>query len=296
VEKASALFLSVMPKLVSRFAMGRPADTIDIRTKVMIVAAPNGARATKADNPNIPIDPAEIAEQICECAKAGAAIAHFHARSADGSPTQNREIYQEIIERVRRESDIVIQVSIGGRGFGIEELLEPLDLKPEAGSFPVNEFIDAPHRQAELALMATRFRERNVRPEFDIRDSRGSAFAAAIIRDYGFGPPHCFGVVLRDLAPDADLNTLLKAISASLPSGAHWWVMKGGERAIEGAQIALSLGGHLRAGLEDSLTERNASGRWFDNVTLVDRAAALVRASGRSIAAPQDARVMLGLA
>ncbi|HEY6256183.1 MAG TPA: 3-keto-5-aminohexanoate cleavage protein, partial [Xanthobacteraceae bacterium] len=54
---------------------------------VMIMVAPNGARALKKDNPAIPISPKEIAEEVVRCAGVGASIAHIHARQPDGSPT-----------------------------------------------------------------------------------------------------------------------------------------------------------------------------------------------------------------
>jgi uncharacterized protein (DUF849 family) len=78
---------------------------------VMIMVAPNGARALKKDNPATPITPREIAEDVIRCA--GASIAHIHARAPDGEPTQSIEVFREIVERIREKSDIVLQISLG---------------------------------------------------------------------------------------------------------------------------------------------------------------------------------------
>lgn len=45
-------------------------------TKTIISVATTGAWPTKKDNPNVPLAPREIAEDVIECYKAGAAIAH----------------------------------------------------------------------------------------------------------------------------------------------------------------------------------------------------------------------------
>ena len=48
--------------------------------KTIITVATTGAFPTKNDNPNIPLTPREIAEDVYECWQAGAAIAHLHMR------------------------------------------------------------------------------------------------------------------------------------------------------------------------------------------------------------------------
>ena len=41
--------------------------------------------ADKRNEPNVPLIPAEIAAQIFECWKVGAAVAHIHIRDAEGN-------------------------------------------------------------------------------------------------------------------------------------------------------------------------------------------------------------------
>ena len=52
--------------------------------KTIITIATTGAWPTKANNPNVPMTPAEIAEDVYDCWKAGAAIAHLHMRDDNG--------------------------------------------------------------------------------------------------------------------------------------------------------------------------------------------------------------------
>ena len=82
--------------------------------KLIITAALVGAETTRKEQPNLPVTPVEIAEAAYECYKAGASLIHVHARNADESSTQSRDVYEEIITEVRKRCDIIIQVSTGG--------------------------------------------------------------------------------------------------------------------------------------------------------------------------------------
>jgi 3-keto-5-aminohexanoate cleavage enzyme len=105
---------------------------------VMIMVAPNGARGMKRDNAALPISPKEIADDVVRCAAAGSSIAHLHARNPDGSPTQSIEVFREIADRIRERCDIVLQISLGTIGFTVEQAIEPVALKPEMVSLPLD--------------------------------------------------------------------------------------------------------------------------------------------------------------
>ena len=55
--------------------------------KVIVTVAPTGGMASKAQNPNLPTQPAEISESVHKSWKAGAAIAALHARRPDDEAT-----------------------------------------------------------------------------------------------------------------------------------------------------------------------------------------------------------------
>ena len=56
-----------------------------IMTKTIITVATTGAWPKKENNPNVPMTPAEISEDVYACWKAGAAVAHLHMRDDDGN-------------------------------------------------------------------------------------------------------------------------------------------------------------------------------------------------------------------
>jgi len=265
--------------------------------KTIIAVAPLGAWAMKSDNPAVPLTPSEIASAVHDCAKAGAAIAHVHARTPDGKPSQDPAIYKEIMERIREKSDIVIQISIGTRGFAIDDALQPVALRPESCSFPLRVLRDEADGDplADIEYMARRMTEAGVRPELD-GSTPEMLKAALAVRERGvLTDPLCFGLVLRE--PETAHETVRKVIDLSeiLPPQAHWWVAKGGKHQLPARATAIALGGHVRVGFEDSVFDFEGDRLAASNAYLVDRIARVATSLGRDPATPDEARRMLSL-
>ncbi|HVY34202.1 MAG TPA: 3-keto-5-aminohexanoate cleavage protein, partial [Caulobacteraceae bacterium] len=87
-------------------------------SRLMITVAPTGGMSSKSQNPNLPTQPAEIAESVHLSYKAGACIAALHARRPDDQATCNADIYRDINSRIRAKCDIVINNSTGGGSSG----------------------------------------------------------------------------------------------------------------------------------------------------------------------------------
>lgn len=71
--------------------------------KVIITAALTGAFPAKDKNPNIPTTPEEIAEDVYNVWKAGAAIAHLHMVDDNGQGTMNIDRFRETLELVKEK-------------------------------------------------------------------------------------------------------------------------------------------------------------------------------------------------
>ena len=130
-------------------------------SKVIVTVAPTGGMASKAQNPNLPTQPDEIADSVHKSWKAGAAIAALHARQPEDQATCNAGIYQAINDRIRARCDIIIINSTGGGGNGgmlvprldglfesnFDERLKGLDAGAEMATFDGMTFADV-HRRA----------------------------------------------------------------------------------------------------------------------------------------------------
>ena len=81
--------------------------------KLIIEARVNEYMDRAQGNPNVPYTPAEIAADAVACRKAGAAVLHFHARTADGAPEHSAASYADTVKRIRASSDILVHPTLG---------------------------------------------------------------------------------------------------------------------------------------------------------------------------------------
>jgi len=86
----------------------------------------------------LPITPQQIAQNALDAAVAGAAVVHIHARNpADGMPSSDLNLFQEIIDLIRaKNKDLIICLTTGGgAGMTVEQRLAVVPrFKPELAS------------------------------------------------------------------------------------------------------------------------------------------------------------------
>jgi len=111
----------------------------------LIIVAPNGARKTKTDHPNLPITPEEMAEEIAACVAAGAAMVHLHARRPNGQHSLEIDDNAAIMKAVKDKlgNKVIVQLTTEAVGLYKPEQQMALikQLIPEAASFALSELI-----------------------------------------------------------------------------------------------------------------------------------------------------------
>jgi 3-keto-5-aminohexanoate cleavage enzyme len=267
--------------------------------KLIITAAIVGAELTRKDTPYLPLTPEEIAEEARRACEAGASIIHLHARDTRGAPTQDRETYREIIERIRGRSDPIIQVSTGGAvGMSAEERLGPVELRPEmasltAGSVNFGEDVFLNPRDLMVRFART-MKENGVKPELEIFDAGMVANALWLEKKGLISSPIHFDFVLG--VPGglpASVKNLVYLVD-SVPPDATWSVAGIGRNQLPMAVAAVAMGGHARVGLEDNIF--SAKGELVKgNAPLVERVVRMARELDREVAGPDETRKILGL-
>lgn len=85
----------------------------------------------------------------------------------------------------------------------------------------------------------------------------------------------------------------LQFLAESIPAGSTWSVAGIGRAQIPLAAAAIAMGGHVRVGLEDSLTLPDGSPA--SNQLLVEKVVRIAFEIGRGIATPEEARTILSL-
>jgi len=267
--------------------------------KLIITAALTGAEVTRQQQPALPITPVEIGVAAAECAAAGAAMVHVHARLADGTPTQDKEVYRQIIAEVRKRCDVIVQVSTGGAvGMSAAERLAPVTLKPEMATLSMGSvnfggdvFMNAP---ADMQAFAQTMAAHGVRAELEIFDSGMLSTALRWLKHGVLTGPQHFDFVLGIPGGMAGTPEALMYLRAQLPADATWSVAGIGAAQLPLATLAVVLGGHVRVGFEDNIFYRKGE-LASSNAQLVSRIARLSAELGRPLATPDQARALLNV-
>ena len=269
------------------------------RPKLVITAACVGAEVTKEQNPAVPYAVDEIVDQIVGAREAGAAIAHVHGRYPDGTPTQDVEVYREILGRVRARCDVICQVSTGGAvGMAPEERLQVLAAEPDMATLSMGtmnfgrEVFENPLPVIETFLGA--MQARRVPPELEIFDAGMMATALRFFRKELLAPPVHFDFVLGvPGGMPAEVESILY-LKRRLPAGCTFSVAGMGPGQLPMAAAAILLGGHVRVGFEDNLYYRKGE-LARSNAQLVERLVRLARELDVAVASPQEARELLAI-
>ncbi len=265
--------------------------------KLIITAALTGAETSRQHNPSLPVSPEEIAQEAERCCKAGASIMHVHARQPDGTSTQDKGVYQEIIQGIQKKCDAIVQVSTGGAvGMSPEERVQPITLSPEMATLTtgsVNFGEGVFHNPPKMIRhFAQAMIEHGVKPEIEVFDSGMIATALSLVKEGLLSHPLHFDFVLGVPGGMPGTPESLMFLRDRLPSDATWTVAGIGRAELPLAVMAVVLGGHVRVGFEDNIYYSKgvlAQG----NAQLVERIVRIAVELGRPVATPAEARKIL---
>ena len=278
----------------------------DLKNKRIITVATTGAWPKKKDNPNVPMTPEEIAEDVYTCWRAGAAICHLHMRDDEGNGTMDVERFRRTMELIRahKDCDIIINMTTSGDIRATEEtrMLHLRQLRPEMGTFDCGSmnwqhntlFLNPP---AFLEALGTGMQEWGVKPEIEAFDT-GMIYNAAYYIKKGVlkAPVHfqmCMGAAGGILGTTKNL-VFMKGIMDEVAPGSTWSAFGVGHAAAEMLYATTALGGHIRVGMEDNVFYSKgvlATG----NLQFVERAVRVIREYGCEPATSAEARALLSL-
>ena len=268
---------------------------------LLITVAPTGAETAKADCPQLPTTLEELVQTAQECEAAGAAMIHVHIRDGEHRPTLDAGRLRAAVEAVRAETDLVVQLSTGGSVHDpLEQRLKVLDAEPDSCSltmgttnFGDDVFMNPWPFVSELYQLA---QEREVVPEFELFDLGHVHALHRLLDTYGLpygGKVHCDLVMGVPGGGMPGTTDALVASVQALPAETTSWSATGiGRTTLAVALASLSRGGHLRVGMEDTLTLSRGV-PVTHNEQLVARAAALAELAQRPAMSVADAREFL---
>ncbi len=267
--------------------------------KLIVTVAPTGSLPKKKNNPAVPITPQEIINEGVRCEAAGAAIFHLHVRNpVDESPSSDYELFAEAYHGLRRRTNLIIQISTGGRaGMDFEQRARRLQLQPEMASLTTGSvnFPDGVYENSPTLInsLAKEMKMLGIKPEMEIFDTSMISNALELKRQGLVDSPLHFDFVmgLKGAIP-ATIENLVH-LRQQIPGDATWSVAGVGPSQLTMNFHAILMGGHARVGLEDNIYFRK--GELATNVQLIERVVHLSETCGRGVASVDEARQMLQL-
>ncbi len=297
---------------------------------LIITAAITGAATVPSLTPHLPLRPLDIADSAVGAAKAGAAVAHIHARNPDdGSPASSSELFQEIVSSIKERSDVIICMTTGGsQKMTIQERAANVALlRPEMCSFSLGSMNlalhpslkrikdwrfnwEAPFLEAsrdfvfknsfkDLEYLCRFIRDNQVKPELEVYDV-GHLYNLAYLVDEDLMPmpmhiQFVMGVLGGIGSMPEDLLFLKRKADTLFGSLNYTWsVCATGSGQFNLAPISIQMNGHIRVGLEDNIYLKKGI-LAETNAQLVQKARRMGEEMGRSAASPEEARRILGL-
>ncbi|SEO78892.1 3-keto-5-aminohexanoate cleavage enzyme [Halorientalis persicus] len=271
---------------------------IDQRKLILTVATTGGVHGKDA-NPNLPEQPAEIARQVRECEKLGAAIVHVHGRDEHGENDPER--LQAVNDAIRdRCDDIIIQNTTGGqspyenRVAGIRTDPPPEMASLDMGPFNRGQHIITEHTRNNIESLAREMHEKGVKPELEVFNNGHLNETYRLIEKDILDPPYYINVILGPGTFTMPRPKNLLNMVENLPAESHFNVLATGPHQLPLTTMGALLGGHVRVGMEDNLYfERGEPAQ--SNAQLVERSTEIIDRLDRDLATPDEAREMLGM-
>ena len=219
---------------------------------------PTGTQTTR-DNSLAPLLPNEIIEEVHCANEVGISIVHLHARDEETNNTYKKEVYQKIIEGIKKHCpELLICVSLTGRNFPeLEQRSEVLQLLPDMGSltmsslnFPSGASINQPDMILSLIKEMDKY---GVQPEIECFDTGMLNYTNYLISKNILKPPYHINVILGNIYNgQCDLGTLA-TIKSNLPKHSYTCLGGIGSQQLKSTTYGLLDFDGIRIGLEDNL-------------------------------------------
>jgi uncharacterized protein (DUF849 family) len=279
---------------------------------VVITCSISGVIANREQCPAIPYTPEEYGAEAKRAVDEGASMIHIHARKPDGTPSYEIEDFAAITDAIRGAvDDVIVNYSTGTIGVPVSTRIEYLRAcRPEVAALNMGSMNYAKYSRS--------------RKEFVFKMVFANPFEEIVellqaMNDLGIKPEHeCFDVGhVGSLEPLVDMGVLkaplhvdcvmgvvggipasarnLAAMVDNIPAGSHWGVIGISRDQWMLIAAALTLGGSIRAGVEDNLYLPDGT-MARSNGDLIAQARKMTEDVGRRPATVAEARGLLGIA
>jgi 3-keto-5-aminohexanoate cleavage enzyme len=282
---------------------------------VVISCSISGAVANRDQCPAIPYTPEDYAAEARRAVEEGASQIHIHARTPEGVPSYEIEDFRAITGAITGAvDDVIVNYSTGAIGIPVDKRIAYLrELRPDVAALNMSSM--------NYAKYSRRRKDFVFKAVFENSFDTIIEFLTAM-RVLGIRPEHeCFDAGhVANLDPLIDMELLQSPLNVSLVIGVNGGIrptarnlafmadqIPGGPDGPNNWQVigisrdqwmlvaaALSLGGNVRAGLEDNFYLPNGE-MARSNGDLIAKARQMAEDVGRRPATVAEAREILGV-
>ena len=285
--------------------------------KLIVTVAPTSNFHGKDANPALPFSPEEVADAVYLCWQEGASIVHIHGRDEKGLPTNDPEFFQRADFLIREKGcDIIIQHSmapanpalLGKKEGDIDDGIRTTTTTPlpEMASLEVAPSNIIANGKVYNMLWdrlwaektAKYLMEKRIKPEVEIYNNSDMDDLEYLISKGVLPQPYYVSFVLgmhrvNNQASRYSPKHLMHLVDL-LPPGSVFSTLGIGPAEFDATTLSILLGGNVRVGFEDNIyIEKNRLAE--SNAQSVAKIVRIARELGREIAAPHEAREMLGI-
>lgn len=285
--------------------------------KLIINVAPTGALVSRKQNPKQPSNAEEIAKEVIDSYKEGAAMFHVHCR-VDGAFVFDPEVYKKTMDLVFEEApDIVIDLCTVSSFTheGVEKRIKPMvDHLLEYGIkyaeiTPINPismaigdfvFVSTPSGfEEETAYLE----EVGVKPELAGYHLAAIELLKEHVIEKGIAKkPYFFDIVAgvhnsTPGGPDPEAYVNLIQMVRALPPDTVWQAIIGGRNWLPLTVFAIMIGADVvRVGMEDMVHIYPHKDDLIPSCAeVVKKVATIAKELGRELATPAEAREIIGI-
>jgi uncharacterized protein (DUF849 family) len=280
---------------------------------VIITCSISGVVANREHCPAIPYTPEEYAAEARRAVDEGASMIHIHARTPDGRPSYEVEDFRAITDAILAEvGDVVINYSTGAVGVPVEKRIAYLRAcKPDVAALNMGSMNYAKYSKRRrdfvfhtvfensfetIITLLRAMNEAGIKPEHECFDM-GHLASLDPLLDMGIlREPlqvSCVMGVVGGIRPTArNLAHMAENVPGGPDGPSEWGVIGISRDQWTLIAAALTLGGNVRAGLEDNFYLPDGS-MARSNGDLIAQARKLAEQVGRRPASVQEARELL---
>jgi len=278
--------------------------------KLIITAAITGGEPVNREmTPYVPTTLEEIIEEAVKCWEAGASIVHLHAKEPHtGKPHPDpNPVLKSYVDSISEKTDLILNVTTGGGRRASDEELDSMieercGLGQEMMSMNVGSInLWTPPYEGifvndipRITRWAGYMKDHGIKPELEIYDTGMINTARLLTEQKVFSEPvHIQFVMIGKTGFSPTPKALLYSLD-QVPETWTWSVCALGKAELPMGALAMTLGGHVRVGMEDNIYLKRGE-LLRSNSQLVDRIVSIADALNIEVANPREARKILQL-